>query len=82
MELSHVLISRVAAQRPSDQLAARVALYVLAQLPYGGFVLDSEDVARWLRVASVAEDYAPLEPPRPLWSGRLWKLVGSERTNA
>jgi hypothetical protein len=42
MELSHVLISRVAGQRSSDQLAVGFTLYVLVRLPYGGFVLDSE----------------------------------------
>ena len=78
MELSHLLISRVAGQRPSRELAARFALYVLARLPYGGFVLDSQDVARWLHVASVAEDYAPLERPRPSWSGRLRKVFGQK----
>ena len=51
MELSHLLISRVAKHRPSRDLKARFALYVLGRLPDAGFVLESDDVQRWLRVA-------------------------------
>ena len=36
MELSHLLISRVTKQRPSRDLRARFALYVLGRLPDGG----------------------------------------------
>ena len=51
MELSHLLISRVSNQRPSRDLQARFSLHVLGRLPVSGFVLESDDLARWLRVA-------------------------------
>jgi hypothetical protein len=51
MELGRVLISRTSSRRPSLDLQARFALYVLGRLPESGFVLDADDVARWLRVA-------------------------------
>jgi hypothetical protein len=51
MELSRLLISRVTKRRPSRDLQARFALYVLERLPDGGFVLDARDLSRWLRVA-------------------------------
>ena len=38
MELGHLLISRIAEQRPSRELQARFALYVLSNLPDDGFV--------------------------------------------
>lgn len=75
MELSQVLISRVAEQQPSRELKERFALYVLDRLPDGGFVLDSDDVRRWLKLASDPEDFAPAEPPRPSLAGRLRALL-------
>ena len=51
MELGRVLIGRVSRRRPSRDLQARFALYVLSRLPESGFVLDSDEVARWLRIA-------------------------------
>ena len=59
MKLSDLLIRRVTSQRPSRELKARFALYVLDHLPDGGFVLDSDDVQRWLRLASDPEDFGP-----------------------
>jgi len=55
MELGRVLISRTSSRCPSRDLQARFALYVLSRLPESGFVLDSDDVARWLRVAGDAQ---------------------------
>ena len=49
MELSYLLISRLVGQRPSRDLQARFALYVLNRLPNEGFVLDSHDLSRWLQ---------------------------------
>jgi hypothetical protein len=51
MELSQLLISRVTAKRPSRDLKARFAVYVLRRLPAAGFVLGSDDVLRWIRIA-------------------------------
>src|ERR1700749_2362231 len=70
MELSRLLIRRVLNQRPSRDLQARFALYVLGRLPAGGFVLESDDLARWLRIAG--DDDAPATgPARPRsWLGR------------
>jgi hypothetical protein len=76
MELSHVLIGRVAEGRPSRELEARFALYVLGRQPDGGFVLHADDVWRWLRLASEPEDFAPA-PPRRSW---LRGLFGGEAT--
>jgi hypothetical protein len=82
MELSHVLISRVTRQRPSGDLQARFALYVLGRLPDGGFVLDSDDLSRWLRVAGDADDSARAPRPRP-WPRRLRsRFGGSPRQSA
>jgi hypothetical protein len=69
IELSNVLISRVAEERPTHELQARFALYVLERLPDGGFVLDSDDVWSWLRVASEPRDFVAAE--HPSWTGRL-----------
>jgi hypothetical protein len=68
MKLSDLLISRVTSQRPSRELKARFALYVLDHLPDGGFVLDSGDVRRWLALGSDPEDFGP---PGRSWTGRL-----------
>jgi hypothetical protein len=70
MELSHLLITRVTKRRPSHDLQARFAFYVLRRLPEGGFVLDSEDLARWLRVAGDGQASAPEPPPRRSWLSR------------
>jgi hypothetical protein len=72
MELSNVLISRVAEERPSRELQARFALYVLERLPDGGFVLDADDVWGWLRLASEPRDFIPAAQPKPSWTDRLF----------
>jgi hypothetical protein len=85
MELSRLLISRVTARRPSRDLQTRFALYVLARLPNGGFVLDFDDLSRWLRVAGDAHDSAPTPTIRRWWLGRLRGGFGdtsSHRTDA
>jgi len=71
VELSRQLISRVVEQRPSRELQARFALYVLDRLPEGGFVLNADDVWRWLRVASDPDDFAPAHHSRLSWSEKL-----------
>jgi hypothetical protein len=79
MKLGDLLIRRVASQRPSRELKARFALYVLDHLPDGGFVLDSEDVQRWLALASDPEDFGPAHGRS--WSGRLRGLLRGTATH-
>jgi len=79
MKLSDLLIRRVTSQRPSRELKARFALYVLDHLPDGGFVLDSDDVQRWLRLASDPEDFGPAQGRS--WSGRLRGLIRGTATH-
>jgi hypothetical protein len=50
LELSHVLLSMTAERAPSSELEAGFALLVLAELPEEGFVLDCEEIRRWLRI--------------------------------
>jgi hypothetical protein len=76
MELAQLLISRVTKRRPSRDLQARFALYVLDRLPEGGFVIDSDDLWRWLRVAGDAYDSVPALDRRPSRFGRLRARFG------
>ena len=71
-----VHITRVTKQRPSRDLQARFALYVLNRLPAGGFVIDSNDLWRWVRVAGDAHDSVPEPGLRPSRSGRLSARFG------
>jgi hypothetical protein len=75
IELSHVLLTRIANQRPAPALEARFASCVLAPLPEDGFVLDSDHVWLWLRLVSRSEDFlGPLLPQR--WAGVTRLLAG------
>jgi hypothetical protein len=58
IELSRLLISRLIGRPPSRDLQTRFALYVLRRLPQEGFVLDSGDRSRWLRLAGDAHERA------------------------
>ena len=71
MELARLLITRVTKQRPSRDLQARFALYVLNRLPAGGFVIDSNDLWRRVRVAGNAHDSIPEPGQRASRLGRL-----------
>ncbi len=62
---------RVVEQRPSREVQARFALYVLDRLPDGGFILDADDVWRWLKLASDPEDFSQENSSRPSGRGRL-----------
>lgn len=62
---------RVTAQCPSRDLQTRFALYALARLPAAGFVLDYDDLSRWLLIAGYADDSAPTPTLRRSWLGRL-----------
>ena len=80
MELSHLLIGRVAEGRASRELEARFALYVLGRLTDGGFVLDADYVWEWLLLGSEPEDFAPVAPARRPWLRAL--LAGGARVGA
>jgi hypothetical protein len=82
MELSHLLISSVAERPPSQELLSRFALYVLDQLPADGFVLDTDQLRRWLRLASDPEDFAHEGRSRHSWGGRLRSLFGGSSSTA
>lgn len=76
MELGHLLISRIADQRPSRELQARFALYVLSHLPNDGFVLESAQIRRWLLAAADDEqDFLPAERAPWSWVRRLRSLL-------
>lgn len=75
MELGHALISRIAKQRPSRELQARFALYVLSHLPDDGFVLDSEQIWRWLLAAADEQDFLPAGRAPRSWARRLRTLL-------
>jgi hypothetical protein len=75
MELGHLLVSRVAEQRPSPELQARFALYVLANLPDDGFVLHADDIWRWLLAAADERDFFPADSAVRSWTGRLRSLL-------
>jgi hypothetical protein len=77
IELSHVLLTRIAEQRPAPALEARFALCVLAPLPEEGFVLDSNHVWLWLRLTSQPEDF--LEPDRPRRRAGVTRLLAGFR---
>ena len=77
MELSDLLISRVAERRASRQLERRFARHVLAQLPDGGFVLDSDALSRWLRLASEPEDFLLAPAPKQSFVRGLGRLFGA-----
>jgi hypothetical protein len=78
MKLSDLLIRRVTSRRPSRDLKARFALYFLDHLPEGGFVLDSDDVQRWLRLGSDPEDFGAAHGQS--WAGRLRGLLRGAAT--
>ena len=69
MELSAQLLARATKERPSRDLQSRFALYFVPRLPHRGFVLDADDVRRWLRVAGETETQMPASRRR--WMARL-----------
>lgn len=80
MALSNLLISRLIGERPSRDLQARFALYVLGRLPHEGFVLDFDDLSRWLRIAGDIHESAPAPAPRRSWlRQRRARFGGSPR---
>jgi hypothetical protein len=75
MELGHLLISRIVEQRPSRELQARFALYVLSNLPYDGFVLHADEIWRWLLAAADERDFLSASAAPRSWPRRLRSLL-------
>jgi hypothetical protein len=71
LELSHVLLARVAGMTLRRELAEEFALSILAGLPEDGFVLDSDEIWRWLRAVSESHCCVQFEPPPESWLARL-----------
>ena len=71
LELSRVLLTRVARTTPRREVAELFALSILAGLPDDGFVLDSDEIWRWLQTVSEPHGRAQLEAPRESWLARL-----------
>jgi len=59
MKLSEQLLAWATKERPSRDLQSRFALYFVPRLPHRGFVLDADDVRRWLRIAGEPEQRTP-----------------------
>jgi hypothetical protein len=59
MALGAQLLARATKERPSRDLQSRFALYFVPRLPHRGFVLDADDVRRWLRIAGEPEQRTP-----------------------
>jgi hypothetical protein len=53
------------------ELAEQSALSILTGLPDDGFVVDSDEVRRWVQKVSKPHGRAQLEPPRESWLARL-----------
>src|SRR5271155_3555008 len=64
MELSHVLLTQIVDARPSERVDAWFAMEVLAQLPHEGFVLDRDDIRRWLGLVAGPREFFEAEAPR------------------
>jgi hypothetical protein len=71
LELSRVLLARVVRVTPRRELAAQFALNVLAGLPDDGFVLDSDEIWRWLDTVSEPHRVAGSAPRRESLLARL-----------
>jgi hypothetical protein len=70
LEVSRVLLARVAHITPRREVAEQFALSILAGLPEDGFVLDSDEIWRWLQNAGYPHDALPEPRGRP-WFLRL-----------
>jgi hypothetical protein len=71
LELSRVLLARVARMTPRRELAKQFALGILVRLPDDGFVLDSDEIWRWLQAESGPQRVAGTAPRRGSWLARL-----------
>jgi hypothetical protein len=71
LELSRMLLGRVASMTPRRELTRQFALSILAGLPDDGFVLDSDEIWRWLHAVSGPHRVAGTAPRRQSWLARL-----------
>jgi hypothetical protein len=69
LELSRVVLARVAGMTPRRDVAEEFALSMLAGLPEDGFVLGSDEIWRWLQHAGYP--YVLPEPRCGSWRARL-----------
>jgi hypothetical protein len=81
LELSHLLIARVAGRRPSHELETLFAVTVLGNLGDDGFILDAEEIRGWLAIATDEDDFATVESHRRSWTGRLRALFHGGQTS-
>jgi hypothetical protein len=70
LELSHLLLERVAEPPPSRELTTHFARSMLAPLPEHGFVLDSDTVWKW---------HCSRQRSRTQTFGRWWYLSSRQR---
>jgi hypothetical protein len=61
LALSHAVLSRIGEQRSSTEVERRFATF-LARLPCDGFVIDGDEIERWLR--TVNDELDAGEPAR------------------
>jgi hypothetical protein len=66
IELSHVVLVRVAGLHPSLHVATLFAADVVMRLPKDDWVLDSRDVWLWIEAMSVPRDWSAVDDPREL----------------
>lgn len=72
LELSHVMLTRVAKQIPGPSLETRFAIDVVAELPHDGFVLEADEIRGWLQETSGPDDFVEIDPAPPRsWFARL-----------
>jgi hypothetical protein len=68
------VLSRVCGQRSSPEVERHFASF-LARLPYGGFVIDGDEIEQWLR--KMSDELSAGEPARR--SPARWLLAKLRR---
>jgi hypothetical protein len=56
IELAHSVLTRLIGETPSEHLAARLAVDLITELPYDGFVLNSQAIWTWIYSTTKPED--------------------------
>ncbi len=74
LALSHAVLSRVSGRRSSPEVERGVATF-LARLPYGGFVIDGDEIEQWLQ--TLHDELNASEPVRR--SPARWLLAKLRR---
>jgi hypothetical protein len=59
IELAHSVLTRLVGETPSEHLAARLAVDIISELPYDGFVLNSQAIWLWFCSTTEPEDWSP-----------------------